>query len=75
MIECINNDSPCKQKECRQWLDYEEDLNCTLITVEKHGMLTLREVADRMQVSFVRIKQIQDRAIEKLAKAIKKTRT
>ena len=72
MIDCINDKKACENKECRQWLDYEEDLNCTLIAVEKHDTLTLREVADRMGVSFVRIKQIQDRAIEKLAKGARK---
>ena len=72
MLECIENGKPCCQKECRQWLNYDDDLNCTLIAVAKHGKLTLREVADRMQVSFVRVKQIQDQAVEKLGKAIKK---
>jgi DNA-directed RNA polymerase specialized sigma subunit len=28
--------------------------------------MTLREVADRMGISFVRVKQIQDKAIKKL---------
>tara|TARA_R100000008_G_C3537435_1_gene142841 strand:+ start:331 stop:513 length:183 start_codon:yes stop_codon:yes gene_type:complete len=50
------------------WIDYEEDLNCTLITVRKHGNLTLREVAVREGVSFVRIKQIEQKALEKLKK-------
>ena len=72
MLECIEGNKPCTQRECRQWLNYDDDLNCTLIVVEKHGNLTLREVADRMQVSFVRIKQIQDQGIEKLTRAIKK---
>ena len=72
MLECIECDRPCVQKECRQWINYDDDLNCTLVSVEKHGNLTLREVADRMQVSFVRVKQIQDQGIEKFTRAIKK---
>ena len=72
MIECINGGTACENRDCRQWLDYDEDLNCTLVTVEKNDTLTLREVADRMGVSFVRIKQIQDRAIEKLIKSMRK---
>jgi DNA-directed RNA polymerase sigma subunit (sigma70/sigma32) len=39
-----------------------------LISVDKHGQLTLREVAERLGVSYVRIKQIQDKAMEKAAK-------
>jgi len=50
------------------WMDYKEDLNCTLIAVEKHGKMTLREVAKRMGVSFVRIKQIQDKAERSLGR-------
>ncbi|MEK9768798.1 MAG: sigma factor-like helix-turn-helix DNA-binding protein [Betaproteobacteria bacterium] len=38
-----------------------------MISVDKHGTLTLREVAERLGVSYVRIKQIQDKAIKKIA--------
>ena len=71
MRKCINEDKACEKTECRQWLEYDKDLNCTLITVENHGMLTLREIADRLNVSFVRVKQIQDQAITKMMKRIK----
>ena len=54
-------------------MNYEEDLNCAVVCSRKHeNGLSLREVADRMQVSFVRVKQIQDQGIEKLTRAIKK---
>ena len=45
-----------------------EDLNCVLEAVKKNNNsgLTLREVADRLGVSFVRIKQIESAAIKKL---------
>ena len=57
---------PCEECKCRMWLDYEEDLNCTLIAVDKHGPLTLREVGDRLGISFVRVKQLQEVALVKL---------
>jgi hypothetical protein len=63
---CIINDQDCPFKDCRHWIDYPEDLNCSLIAVEKHGAMTLREVSDRLGVSFVRVKQIQDRALKKI---------
>ena len=63
---CVINKSECPIKSCRHWIDYKDDLNCVLIAVEKNGSMTLREVADRMNVSFVRIKQIQDKALEKM---------
>tara|TARA_R100000700_G_C3123759_1_gene111696 strand:+ start:366 stop:608 length:243 start_codon:yes stop_codon:yes gene_type:complete len=63
---CVSNDVGCPIEECRYWINYEEDLNCTLIAVDNNGPMTLREIADRMDVSFVRIKQIQDKALKKI---------
>jgi DNA-directed RNA polymerase sigma subunit (sigma70/sigma32) len=34
--------------------------------IDKHGEMTLREVADRLGVSYVRIKQIQDGTLKKI---------
>ena len=62
----------CNNKECRQWIDYGEDQNCVSIAVQKHGRMTLREVAKRLGVSYVRVKQIQDKALKKLFKKIKR---
>jgi hypothetical protein len=56
----------CPVKECRYWVSYEQDLNCSLHSVERNGAMTLREIADRLGVSFVRIKQIQDKSIKKI---------
>ena len=65
---CIKNSVSCPVEECKNWIDYEEDLNCALIAVKKNGSMTLREVSDRLGLSFVRIKQIQDKAVEKIMK-------
>ena len=64
----------CPCKECRLWIDYSEDLNCTLHAVKNNhtGELTLREVAGRIGVSFVRIKQIQDQAVKKVERLLNK---
>ncbi|MEC8365086.1 MAG: sigma factor-like helix-turn-helix DNA-binding protein [Actinomycetota bacterium] len=56
--------------ECRYYIDYPEDDNCALVAIDKHGAMTLREVAKRMQISFVRVKQIEDAAMAKLAKRL-----
>jgi len=69
---CIENDVSCPVEDCRQWVDYENDLNCTSIAVEKNGSMTLREVADRLHVSFVRIKQIEDKVLDKLQRNLAK---
>ena len=73
-IGVVLSNKPCEECKCRQWLDYKEDLNCTLIAVEKNGPMTLREVGDRLGISFVRVKQLQDIALAKLSAKNKKLR-
>tara|TARA_Y100001973_G_C5175356_1_gene321557 strand:+ start:370 stop:597 length:228 start_codon:yes stop_codon:yes gene_type:complete len=69
--KCIELDVSCPNTDCRFWIDYEEDLNCVHETIDKHGNLTLREVSDRIGVSFVRVKQLEDSIMKKLSKMIK----
>lgn len=64
---------PSENSDCRQWMEYEDDLNCALISVKINGKQTLREVSKRFGVSFVRIKQIQDAAMKKLLKRMPET--
>ena len=64
----IGKESPCHNQECRNWIDYKEDLNCCLVSIDKHGQMTLMQVAERLGVSHVRIKQIQDKVLIKLKK-------
>jgi len=66
----IEHNVTCPCKKCRMWIDYKEDLNCTIVAAEKNGSMTLREVSDRLGISFVRVKQIQDIAHSKLLKRI-----
>jgi hypothetical protein len=65
---CMMEEQSCKNKDCRLWLNYKEDFNCTLIAVDRHGPMTLREISERENLSFVRVKQIQDQALVKLKK-------
>ena len=66
--QCESSNKSCKEKQCRLWIDYDDDLNWTMVAINKHpeGNMTLREVADRLGVSFVRIKQIEEKALNKL---------
>lgn len=63
---CIDNEVSCPFGECEHWISFEQDNNCDLISIQKHGSLTLREVGERVGVSYVRIKQIEDNAIKKI---------
>ena len=66
-----NNKDCCKKQECRCWIDYPEDDNCINVAIEKHGALTLAEVAKRLGISLVRVSQIEKAALKKLSKRIK----
>lgn len=65
---CLDNDIQCEFAECSHWIKFGEDHNCDLISIKKHGPLTLRQVGERMGVSYVRIKQIEDVALKKIRK-------
>tara|TARA_Y100000034_G_scaffold13415_1_gene14068 strand:- start:165 stop:422 length:258 start_codon:yes stop_codon:yes gene_type:complete len=65
---CINEKVECDNKECRLWIDYKEEYNCSLISIYEHGPMTLRQVAERLGISFARVKQLESRALEKLKK-------
>jgi len=55
----------CKKTECRQWIDHEESMNCTLIAA-KSGPMTLQEIGDIFGVTRMRICQLEKRIIKKI---------
>ena len=69
---CRATNSACQNEDCRLWINYKEDLNCVDEAVRKNGPLTLRQVSERFNVSFVRIKQIEDKALKKVRQFIKR---
>jgi len=56
----------CDQKECRMFIDFEEEYNCTLIAIYENGPMTLRQIGDRLGISFARVKQIETIALGKM---------
>ena len=69
---CKAYNKSCLAKSCKYWIEFGEDQNCTLIAIDKNGAMTLREVANRLGISFVRVKQIQDKAMRKVVKSLNK---
>jgi hypothetical protein len=72
---CYLAQTACDKDECRLHIDFEEDLNCTVIAVKKHGPMTLEQIGKRHQVSTVRIKQILDATLQKLKKTLVRQNT
>lgn len=69
--KCIELNIDCPNKDCRYWVDHPDNLNCAFVAIENNGAMDLRTVGDIMGVSFVRIKQIQDKAMSKINKSLK----
>ena len=71
-LKCVDNvlqnKQACCEKECRYWIDYQSDLNCTYICVKNNGALKLQEIGNRLHVSAARIKQIKEESFKKLMK-------
>ena len=63
---CLEKEVACPITECRLWIDFEKEQNCCLISVYENGRMTLRESAERLGISFARVKQIEVKALEKL---------
>ncbi len=73
--ECYLARKACENDECRLYIEFEEDHNCTLIAVKKNGPMTLQEIGYRHNLSTVRIKQIVDATLIKLKKTFLKENT
>jgi len=71
--ECKNKNKKCRVKECRLWIDYPKDLNCTEIAIQNSSEcgMVLREIGKRLKLTPSRIKQIESKAISKLNKTFK----
>tara|TARA_R110000824_G_scaffold290358_1_gene478874 strand:- start:119 stop:355 length:237 start_codon:yes stop_codon:yes gene_type:complete len=68
--KCYTTGDLCQNKDCRMWIEHKDDNNCVMISIEKNGEMTLHQIADRLGISYVRVKQIQDKAISKLGKRL-----
>jgi len=60
----------CSEK-CRYWIDFEKDENCSLKSIKKNGKMSLRETAERLGISYVRVQQLEQQALKKIKKISK----
>jgi len=68
---CKTHEVSCPNRDCRSWIDYEDDLNCTHVAIKTHGAMTLRQIGAREGVTHVAIKYIVDSAGKKLRKKLR----
>ena len=65
---CMDTKKECPDKEFRMWIDFPDEYNCCLISVHENGCMTLREIGERLHISFARVKQIESDALKKIRK-------
>jgi hypothetical protein len=64
--KCIELKTACPVKDCRLWIDYPDENNCSLVSIYRNGQMTLRQIAERSGISFARVKQIETKALNKI---------
>tara|TARA_B100001027_G_C15974289_1_gene201224 strand:- start:203 stop:466 length:264 start_codon:yes stop_codon:yes gene_type:complete len=65
---CLKEGASCTQSKCKYWIDYDNEQNCSLISIHLNGPMTLKDVGERLGLSLVRIKQIEAEALKKIQK-------
>lgn len=65
--ECLTGPRPCPYVTCKYHLGKVSEPTCTLDLADKGGM-TLEEVGEVFGVTRERIRQIEERALEKIIK-------
>jgi len=63
---CMKTKKECSKKDCKYFINYKEEFNCSLVSIHENGRMTLREVGDRLDISFARVKQIESGALKKI---------
>jgi len=73
--KCWRAQKACEEKDCRLFIEFPADNNCTLIASGKHGPMTLEQIGKRHHISTVRAKQILDATLLKLKKTLLRSNT
>lgn len=70
---CKQTKTECPNHDCRKWIDYTQEYNCCLISIEEKGKggcekgLTLHEVAERLDINYLKVRQVEINALRKLS--------
>ena len=50
--QCLKDKECCGASGCRYHIDYEDEFNCSLISIYENGPMSLREIAKREGLFF-----------------------
>tara|TARA_A100001011_G_C14131241_1_gene765533 strand:+ start:668 stop:928 length:261 start_codon:yes stop_codon:yes gene_type:complete len=62
---------PCKQKQCRYWIDCKAYKNCVIVGAKSSDKITLQNIGEIFKVTRMRICQIEKTAVKKLKEKVK----
>ena len=60
-----------QQKRNKAERTHKSKRNCLFESIKRNDAMTLREAGDRLGISYVRVKQIQDKALKKISHLLK----
>jgi len=63
---CQKYNYPCPHDDCNHWMNYDEDLNCCLIAIEKNGPMSPKEVGKRLRMTILEVKKVEEIASQKV---------
>jgi predicted transcriptional regulator len=66
--EVLKSGKVCECQSCPLWIKYPEEMNCTMITVEVNGEMSLQEISKRVGIYRTTCSKILKGAMKKMAK-------
>ncbi len=63
---CLESETACPVSDCKHWMAYEDECNCSLVSIYINGNMSLHQIGERLDLSFVRISQIEKKALKRL---------
>jgi len=63
------NETPCRNNECRLWLKCKTKQNCTIIAAHS-GPMTLQEIGNLHGLTRMRICQVEKEALRKIRELV-----
>ena len=74
MKNCLRNckieERACSEERCRYWIDYESELNCTFESINIHGVLSVKQISERLQIPLHKVRSLEKSGIKKIKKHI-----
>jgi hypothetical protein len=65
---CRELEVSCPNKNCKYWINYENELNCIFQSIYINGEMTLKQVGERIGVSITEVGKIENNIFSRARK-------